>query len=98
VSALESLQRLPGFPIPGVLLARLAVERRMQGQGVGKYLLREALGRTLELARAGPVAFRLLVTDAIDDAAARFYEHHGFARLRADAPCRLVLDLEPLIR
>jgi hypothetical protein len=37
------------------------------------------------------------VTNAIDEAAARFYERFGFARLADDFPCRLVLDLEPLI-
>lgn len=98
VSGIETLQRLPQFPIPGVLLARLAVDRRVQGQGVGRYLLREAVGLTLDLMYIGTVAFRLLVTDAIDEAATRFYEHHGFARLGAAAPGRLVLDLEPLMR
>lgn len=65
-------------------------------RGVGTYLLREALGLTLDLIGLDGVAFRLLVTDAIDEAAARFYEHHGFARLATQAPCRLVLDLGPL--
>jgi GNAT superfamily N-acetyltransferase len=96
LGAIESLQRLPQFPIPGVLLARLAVDRRVQGQGIGRYLLREAAGLAIDIMGIGAVAFRLLVTDAIDEAAARFYEHHGFARLSAEAPCRLVLDLGPL--
>ncbi|MCX4240415.1 GNAT family N-acetyltransferase [Paraliomyxa miuraensis] len=81
-----------------MLLARLAIDCRVQGQGVGRYLLRESVGLTLDLMSIGTVAFRVLVTDAIDEAAARFYEHHGFARLHAEAPCRLVLDLEPLVR
>jgi hypothetical protein len=40
---------------------------------------RRALGLTLQLAKAGPVAFRLLVTDAIDATAGRFYQRHGLA-------------------
>lgn len=96
VSNIESLARLPRFPIPGVLLARLAVDRRVQGQGMGRYLLRESMGLMIELLRHGPITFRLFVTDAIDEAAAKFYEHHGFARLHGTAPCRLVLDLKPL--
>src|SRR6516162_1172056 len=32
------LARLPRFPIPGVLLARLAVDTRVQGQGLGRHL------------------------------------------------------------
>jgi hypothetical protein len=39
----------------------------------------------------------LLVTDAIDAAAARFYAHHGLVRLSDDYPCRMVLDLRPIL-
>jgi GNAT superfamily N-acetyltransferase len=69
----------------------------VQGQGLGRFLVEEAFGLTLQLARTGPVAFRLFVTDAIDEAAARFYERFGFARLTDAAPCRMVLDLKPLV-
>jgi len=96
VDSMESLRRLPGFPIPAVLLARLAVDERVQGQGLGRYLFEESLGLTLALARNGPVAFRLFVTDAIDEAAAGFYERYGLTRLSEDFPCRMVLDLKPL--
>jgi GNAT superfamily N-acetyltransferase len=96
VGSMESLHRLPGFPIPAVLLARLAVDERVQGQGLGRYLFEEALGLTLQLVHSGPVAFRLLVTDAIDETAARFYERFGFVRLAEEFPCRMVLDLKPL--
>jgi len=92
-----ALERLPRFPIPGVLLARLAVDQRVQGQGLGRFLFEEALGLTLQLAQSGPVAFRLFVTDAIDAQAARFYEQFGFARLSDEYPCRMVLDLLPLL-
>jgi GNAT superfamily N-acetyltransferase len=97
VGAIAALDRLPRFPIPAVLLARLAVDQRVQGQGLGRYLFEEALGLTLQLARTGPVAFRLFVTDAIDSRAARFYEYFGFTRLADGFPCRMVLDLKPLV-
>lgn len=96
--AIETLERLPGFPIPAVLLARLAVDRRVQGQGLGRYLFEEALGLTLELARVGPVAFRLFATDAIDQGAMDFYQRFGLTRLGERFPCRMVLDLKPLLR
>jgi GNAT superfamily N-acetyltransferase len=73
------------------------VDERVQGQGLGRYLFEEALGLTLQLARNGPVALRLFVTDAIDEAAAQFYERFGFARLTEEFPCRMVLDLKPLV-
>jgi GNAT superfamily N-acetyltransferase len=92
-----ALDRLPRFPIPGVLLARLAVDARAQGQGLGRFLFEEALGLASQLARSGPVAFRLLVTDAIDEDAARFYAHFGLVKLADEFPCRMVLDLSPLV-
>jgi len=97
VAALPELDRLPRFPIPGVLLARLAVDERVQGQGLGRYLFDEALGLTLQLVRNGPVLFRLFVTDAIDGGAVSFYEKLGLTRLGNGFPCRMVLDLAPLV-
>ena len=97
VSSLPALERLPRFPIPGVLLARLAVDERVQGHGLGRYLFEEALGRTLQLARTGPIALRLFVTDAIDEPAANFYARFGLVRLLDAFPCRMVLDLQPLL-
>jgi GNAT superfamily N-acetyltransferase len=97
VEPVPPLASLPRFPIPGVLLARLAVDERVEGQGLGRYLFEEALGLTLTLAADGPVAFRLLVTDALDEQAVGFYEHFGLARLAQRYPCRMVLDLRPLL-
>ena len=97
VGPVAALDKLPRFPIPGVLLARLVVDERVQGQGLGRYLFEEALGLTLSLASSGPVAFRLFVTDAIDDDAVRFYERFGLVRLSAVLPARMVLDIKPLL-
>lgn len=91
------LAKLPRFPIPGVLLARLAVDERVQGQGLGRYLFEEALGISLQLAATGPVDFRLFVTDAIDAAAVRFYGRFGMHPLSDTFPARMVLDLRPLV-
>ena len=97
VGEIPALSRLPRFPIPGVLLARLAVDERVQGQGLGRYLFEEAPGLALELAVSGPVAFRLFVTDAISEDAVRFYERFGLARLSHRLPARMVLDMKPLV-
>lgn len=67
---------LPGYPVGMVLLARLAVDTGHQGQGAGSVLLAEALRRAV--AAGETAAARLVVVDAIDDAAASFYAHHGF--------------------
>jgi Acetyltransferase (GNAT) domain len=59
-----------------VLLARLALDRSLQGQGLGGELLVDALSRAVQASEVA--AARLVVVDAIDEAAAAFYEHHGF--------------------
>src|ERR1700730_11023380 len=77
----EIVKKLPRYPVvPAVLLGRLAVTRRHQGQGLGGVLLADALKRT---SRAEVGVFAMLV-DAKDEAAQRFYEHHGFTLLPGD--------------
>lgn len=97
VEPVESLARLLAFPIPAVLLARLAVDDRIRGQGLGRYLFEEALGLTLQMAATGPLAFRLFVADAISEPAVSFYERFGLQRLSDALPARMVLDLKPLV-
>ncbi len=67
---------LPGYPIGMVLLARLAVAHQDQGKGIGALLLAEALRKAVTAGEA--VAARLVVVDAVDDDAVRFYERNGF--------------------
>lgn len=67
---------MPKHPVPCVLLARLAVDRAVQGQGVGAWLLRDAMIRSL--AAAEEVGIRAMLVHAIDDDAAAFYRRHGF--------------------
>jgi len=62
--------------IPAVLLARLALDSHLQGEGLGSIVLAEALGRVVKATKT--VAARFVVVDAIDATAADFYEHHGF--------------------
>ena len=65
--------------IPAVLLARLALDRTLHGQGLGGALLADALTRIVAATRV--VAARFVVVDAIDEPAASFYERHGFRRI-----------------
>lgn len=62
--------------VPAILLARLALDSRLHGQGLGQQLLVDALLRAVSAVVAA--GGRLLVVDAIDQRAASFYEHHGF--------------------
>jgi GNAT superfamily N-acetyltransferase len=67
---------MPRYPIPTILIARLAVDRRYQQQKLGSRLLAEAL--RLAVAASDKAAARLVVVDAIDDQAATFYRRWGF--------------------
>lgn len=67
---------MPRHPISTILIARLAVDRRYQGQRLGSRLLAEAL--RLAVLASDAAAARLVVVDAIDDSAARFYRRWGF--------------------
>ena len=62
---------LARHPVPIMLLARLAVDRRWQGQGVGKALLKDAMQRTLQAADIAGI--RAFAVHAKDDDARKFY-------------------------
>lgn len=64
------------YPIPVVILARLAVSIVDQGRGLGVGLLQDAIFRTLVVADQAGV--RALLTHPIDEAAERFYLRFGF--------------------
>jgi GNAT superfamily N-acetyltransferase len=76
-----------------VLLARVVVDRRQQGTGVGKALLFDALSRIEEAADI--VAVRTVVVHAIDERARRFYQHFEFEPSPVD-PFQLLLLLKDL--
>lgn len=85
----------PGYPIGAVLLARLAIDEGHHGKGLGTRLLADAVRR---IATADEhVAVPLLVVDAIDEAAATFYERYGFLRMPSDR-LRLVARLRDVRR
>ncbi|HZL47402.1 MAG TPA: GNAT family N-acetyltransferase [Solirubrobacteraceae bacterium] len=81
--------------IPAILLAKLALDRRFQGQGLGDELLVYALTKIVTAARAA--GGKLVVVDAIDETAASFYRTHSFQPSPAD-PLRLAMKLSTAAR
>ena len=73
--------------IPAILLARLALDRSLDGQDLGAELLLCALDRAVAATQVA--GGRYVVVDAIDERAATFYEHFGFQRM-PDSPARHV--------
>lgn len=64
------------FPIPVILLARLAVDKEWQGKGLGSAMLREAVIKTLSLAEE--VGIRAMLVHPLNEDAERFYKRYGF--------------------
>lgn len=82
---------MPRQDVPAVLLARLAVDVSVQGQGIGAWLLQDAMRRTLTV--SDELGVRVLLVHAIDDNARAFYERFGF-----DASPTDPLNLQLLIK
>lgn len=79
--------------VPGFRLARLAVDRKLQGQGLGGQLLLAAGRRCLLVAaEMGGVA---MVIDAKNERVAQWYASYGALPL-LDAPLSLVLPLKTI--
>jgi len=81
----QTVKRLPRYPlIPATLLGRLAVDRRHQGNGYGRFLLADALFRSLR----SEIASFAVIVDAKDENARRFYERESFLPF-PDQPLKL---------
>jgi ribosomal protein S18 acetylase RimI-like enzyme len=65
--------------IPTTLLGRLAIDKRSQGQGIGKILLIDALKRSYEISRE--LGSFGVVVDPIDRSAKNFYRKYDFIEL-----------------
>jgi GNAT superfamily N-acetyltransferase len=77
--------------IPIMLLARLAVHRQWQNQGIGAALVKDAVLRTLQAADIAGI--RALVVHAKDEAARSFYAHLDFLPSPSD-PLHLFMLLK----
>ncbi len=83
-------KKLGRYDVPVFRLGRLAVDRSVQGRGLGSDLLLAAAERALAVAaEVGGVA---LAIDAKDERAARWYERFGALAL-LDDPLKLILPL-----
>jgi GNAT superfamily N-acetyltransferase len=77
LEAPERIRRGMGqYPIPLVILARLAVDLDYQKRGLGFSLLQDAIMRTIAI--ADQAGIRALLTHPIDAAADAFYRRFGF--------------------
>lgn len=95
-SSLRLRKGLARQPVPVMLLARLAIHKDWQRQGLGGFLLRDAVRRTAQAADIAGI--RALIIHAKDDDAKKFYERFDFRQSDSD-PLHLyalLKDLKPL--
>jgi len=78
-------------PVPAILLARLAVDERHQGAGLGRSLLQDVLLRCVEAAEA--IGARVLLVHAKHDAAKEWYMQFEFEASPTD-PLHLLMLLK----
>ena len=86
------------YPIPVVILARLAVSLQNQGCGIGVGLLQDAVRRTLMIAEQAGI--RAMLTHPIDEEATRFYTRFGFVTspLQEQQLLLLLKDAKKMLR
>ena len=86
-------KRLPGYPVPVVLLARLAVDQRFQGQRLGEKTLVSALRHSVTLTQRGLPAMGLIL-DVLDEEALAFYQRFELFQAFTDDPMRLFVPMK----
>ncbi len=92
----DLMKRLPRYgQLPVTLLGRLAVDRSVGGQGVGEFLLADALRRSLEGAQQ--IAAMAVIVEAKDEQAESFYRHFDFVPFQ-QTPLRLFLPMTQVAR
>ncbi len=88
---------LPGYPVPVVLLARLAVASHLQGKRYGEKALVCALRHSVELTTRGLPAIGLIL-DVLDEDARSFYDRFEIFHPFTDDPMRLFVPMHVLRR
>lgn len=86
---------LPRYPVPAMLIGKIAVDKSMQGRGLGEELLVDALKRATRLAtEVGIFAVRV---DALNDKAKSFYLKYGFIPFQ-DQERSLFLPMKTILK
>lgn len=91
----EQMKKMPRYPMPAVLLSRLAVDKGQQGKGVGKRLMVDFFRRVYAISKHSGVAF--ILVDAKDEKAASYYRDLDFVETNT-SPLRLALSTGTIIQ
>jgi GNAT superfamily N-acetyltransferase len=75
--------------LPAILLGRMAVDSRHQGNGLGAAMLKHFMTKAIEVSRI--VGVTLVLVHAKDQLASDFYRHHGFVESPIDTLTLMML-------
>lgn len=89
----QQLNKLPRYPIPILRIGRLAVDKSCQKQGIGEYLLMDALYRCAS--HAQEIGMVGVVVDAKNETAKNFYLKYGFYEL-TNSPLTLIIPTQDI--
>lgn len=71
--------KLPKYPIPALKIARLAVSKNLHGKGIGRYLLKQAFIKAIQVSNV--TGLYIIIVDA-KEGSKSFYEHYGFIQFK----------------
>jgi GNAT superfamily N-acetyltransferase len=94
-SAPGRIRRNMPDPLPVMVLGRLAVDETVQGQDIGRGLLRDAMLRTLQASDIADI--RAILVHAISEAAKQFYAKWGFIPSPVD-PMTLMITVAEAVK
>lgn len=89
----KAAKKLPRYPVPVVVLGRLAVDQSAQGEKLGRVLLQDALHRALKVSEQ--IGCFAVYVRALNEKAAEFYAKFGFVTFASD-PLQLYLPMDTL--
>ena len=92
---IPSNQRLPAYPVPVVMLARLAVDKSYQRKGLGAKSLVYALRQAINLSQSGLPAYGLIM-DVLNEDALSFYQQFDLFKPFTEDPMRLFVPMKTL--
>lgn len=91
----DVMERLPKYPVPAALIARLAVDSSEQGNDYGARLLIDALHRIVQTSEE--FGIKVVIVDALHEKARAFYERFGFLSFPGN-DLKLFLPVETIIK
>lgn len=79
---IQKQKRLPNYPIPVMIIGRLAVDKKEQGNGLGKSLLKDAILRTIQASEIAGI--KAIMVHAKNENAKSFYLKYDFIESSID--------------